>query len=153
MSKSPPVALSDEIKQLVNGALAAGHPILLACVSAEGKPVLSFRGSIQAYSDDQLGFWVRGLDGGTLRAIGANPAVAFMYRANDTRAMFQFHGRARVAVDEAERARVFENCPELERNADPDRKGAAIIVDLDRVEGFFGFGADGPIGFTRQVRG
>lgn len=147
-----PLKLTPEIQRLVNQALADGHPILLACVGEDGGPVLSFRGSIQSYSDQQLGLWVRNTAGGTIQAITANPKVALMYRASDTRAMFQFHGRARVTTDEAERARVFEQAPELERNADPGRTGLAVIVDLDRVEGFLGWGAEGPVGYTRMAR-
>jgi hypothetical protein len=30
---------------------------------------------------------------------------------------------------------VFENSPERERKSDPERKGLAIIIDLDKVEG------------------
>ena len=63
---SPSLTLTDEIKALVNDALAAGSSLLLAAVSADGKPVLSFRGSAQVYSDDQIGLWARNGQGGTL---------------------------------------------------------------------------------------
>lgn len=144
------LVLSDEIKALVNGSLANGTPLLLAAVSPAGKPVLSFRGSVQTYSDDQLGLWARHSQGGTLEAIGANPNVVLVYRSPAT-PVLQFHGRARIATDEAERKRVFENAPEREQASDPERKGAAIIVDLDRVEGVLRVGADGPV-FCRLER-
>ncbi len=54
-----PLKLTDEIKATVNSALESGSPILVAAVTAEGRPVLSFRGSLQVYSDTQLGFWLR----------------------------------------------------------------------------------------------
>ena len=34
--------------------------------------------------------------------------------------------------------------PEREQKSDPERKGLAIIVDLDSVEGVLSFGANGP---------
>jgi hypothetical protein len=147
---STPLDLTEEIKGLVNGALANASPMLLAAVSADAKPVLSFRGSIQTYSHDQLGLWARNREGGTLEAIAANPNVVLVYRSPTT-PVLQFHGRARVATDEAERTRVSDNAPERERNADPERKGAAVIVDLDRIEGVIKFGPEGPV-FVRMAR-
>ena len=137
------LALTDEIKALVNGALANGSPLLLVAVSPDAKPVASFRGSVQTYSDDQLGLWARNAEGGTLDAIKANPNVVLIYRSATT-PVLQFHGRARITSDDAERKRVFESAPEREQAADPERKGAAVIVDLDRVEGVLKFGPDGP---------
>jgi len=131
---NPSLALTDELKALVNNALAQGAPLLLAAVSPDGKPVLSFRGSVQTYSDDQLGLWARNGQGGTLDAIRANPNVVLVYRSATT-PVLQFHGRARVAESEQERSRVFDMAPEREQAADPERKGVAVIVDLDRVEG------------------
>jgi phosphoribosylformylglycinamidine (FGAM) synthase-like amidotransferase family enzyme len=61
------------LKSLVNGAVAAGAPLLLAAVSVDGKPVVSFRGSAQVHSDDQIGLRACRGQGGTLEAIRANP--------------------------------------------------------------------------------
>jgi hypothetical protein len=149
-SPSPSLVLTDELKTLVNNALADGAPLLLAAVSADGKPVLSFRGSVQTYGDSQLGLWVRNGEGGTLSAIRTNPNVALAYRSATT-PVLQFHGSARIAEDDGERSQVFESAPERERDADPERRGVAVIVELDRVEGVLKFGPDGPV-FVRLAR-
>jgi hypothetical protein len=146
-----PLTLTEEIKALVNNALANGTPLLVAAVTPDGKPTVSFRGSVQTYSDDQIGFWARHAQGGTIDAIEANPNVVLVYRSATT-PILQFHGRARIASDETERTRVFENAPQREQDADPERKGAAVIVDLDRVEGLLKVGPDGPE-FVRLRRG
>ena len=138
------LVLTDEIKGFVNGALAAGNPMVLAAVGPDQQPRLSYRGSIQTYSDNQLGLWVRKVQGATIEAIKANPHVALMYRSATT-PFLQFHGRARIASDETERARVFESAPERERKSDPERKGVAIIVDLDLVEGVLGISDGKPV--------
>ena len=138
-----PLVLTPEIKELVNNGLTSGNPLALAVVTPDNRPSLSFRGSTQVYSDDQLGLWVRNTSGGTIEAIRNNPNVALIYRSATT-PLLQFQGRARIASDAAERARVFENSPERERTADPERKGNAIIIDLDKVEGILKFGAQGP---------
>jgi hypothetical protein len=130
-----PLALTEEIKTAVAGALANGTPLVLAYVDAAGVPHISFRGSTQPYSDDQLGIWVRDASGGLLAAIGEHPHVALIYRDPATRASYQFTGRAHVEDDPVVRDAVYGAAPELERNLDARRLGAALVVDLDRVEG------------------
>jgi len=144
-----PVRLTQEIKDLVNNGLVSGNPLVLAVVNPQNRPRLSFRGSTQVFSDDQLGFWLRNTGGETLDSIRANPYVAMMYRSATT-PLLQFQGRARVATDETERARVFESAPERERQSDPERKGAAVIIDLDHVEGVLGFDEKGPRFFRAE---
>jgi hypothetical protein len=65
--------------------------------------------------------------------------------------VLQLVGRARQ-VEGVERDRVFANAPEIEQRSDPDQKGVAVIVDLDRVEGFLGMGPDGKPRFVRLSR-
>jgi general stress protein 26 len=138
-----PLQLTQEIKDLVNNGLASGNPLVLAVVTALNRPRLSFRGSTQVYSDDQLCFWLRNTGGETIDAIKHNPNVALMYRSATT-PFLQFQGRARITTDDAERVRVFESAPEREQKSDPERKGLAIIIDLDKVEGVLGFDDKGP---------
>jgi Pyridoxamine 5'-phosphate oxidase len=136
--------LTPELHSKINNALAEGHPLVLAVVDPQGQPYLSFRGSLQTYSDTQLGLWARIAQGNTVESIRKNPKVALIYRSPTTPLM-QFHGCARMATDENERERVFAAAPEAERKADPDKKGLAIIIDLTRVEGVLRIGPDGPI--------
>jgi pyridoxine/pyridoxamine 5'-phosphate oxidase len=145
------LVLDDELKGIVNGALESHTPMVLASVDAEGRPRLTFRGSVQTFSDDQVGFWARNPEGGTMDNIAANPHVAMMMRNPETRVMLQLIGRAR-RVEGAERDRVYANAPEFEQRADAEKKGAAVIVDLDKVEGFLGMSADGQRRFVRLQR-
>jgi hypothetical protein len=145
------IELGDEIRGHVNGALMGGHPMIMASVDADGRPKLSFRGSIQVFSADQLGFWARNAEGTTAGAIRANPHVALMFRNPAGPVILQFYGQARVA-EGAERDRVFDLAPEIERKADPEKKGLGMIVDLDRVEGLLGLDAEGGRRFVRMAR-
>ena len=121
-SPSSSLVLTDEIKGLIDNGLTNSTPLLLAAVSPAGKPVLSFRGSAQTYSDDQIGLWVRNGQGSTLDAIRANPDVALVYRSATT-PVLQFHGRARIAADDQERSKVFESAPEPPPEPDPEPQG------------------------------
>jgi hypothetical protein len=72
--------LTPELHSKINSALADSHPLVLAVVDESGQPHLSFRGSLQTYSDTQLGFWLRNPQGSTLPSIRRNPKVALIYR-------------------------------------------------------------------------
>jgi hypothetical protein len=138
-----PIALTQEIKEMVNNALANGHPMALAVVSPDNKPLISFRGSTQVFSDSSLGVWVRAGSGSTLDAITKNPNVAMIYRSATT-PMIKFEGRARITTNDAERHQIFTSSHEREQSYDPERTGTAVIIDLDSVSGVLRFGASGP---------
>jgi hypothetical protein len=150
MSNTSSFALTPEISALVTGAFDTGNVLLLAAVDRDRKPVLSFRGSTAVFSDTQLSFWARNAEGGTIDAIKGNPHVALMYRSQSV-PLLQFAGRARISDSPAERDRAFDLSHAKEREKDPDRKGRAVIIDLDEVKGVLGFGKDGPI-FAHLVR-
>ena len=101
-----------------------------------GQPRRSFRGSTQVFGDDQLAIWVRNPQGGLPGALASNPRVSLLYRSTQPRMLLSFEGRGRVEHADATRATVYEQSPEPERTADPERRGVAVIVDLDRMAGF-----------------
>jgi hypothetical protein len=129
------VRLTEQITTAINGALANGTPVLVAYVDSEGRPHMSPRGSTQVFSADQLAIWIRNPEGGLLAALPGNPHVSFFYRDPASRAAYQIQGRARLATSEDIRTQVYNASPEVERNFDPQRRGAAVIVDIDKVEG------------------
>ena len=47
--------------------------------------------------------------------------------------MWRFQGSASVVDDEALRNSIYEDSPQVERERDADRLGAAVQIDLDRV--------------------
>jgi hypothetical protein len=134
------IELSDDMKRAVNTAFETRKPIVIAYVDENGAPQLSFRGSTQAYSDTQLAIWVRNPEGRILESIAKNPAVALVYGRfePESRDFMIFRGRARIENSEAVRNQVYENAHEFERKQDEERKGSALIIDLDSVDGFFG---------------
>ena len=127
------IVLSDEMRLAIERALDDGCPVISSSVDGDGQPSLSFYGSTQVHSTDQLAIWVRNPGGGFLRRIAANSHVAFLYRNPERRQMWQFHGRARVVDDPEARDAIYEGSHKLERDRDPDRLGVAVIIDLDRV--------------------
>lgn len=144
MSTPPPeltkLELSDDMKRAVDTAFESRRPIVIAYVDENGAPQVSYRGSTQAYSDTQLAIWVRNPEGRILESIEKNPAVALVYGRFDPdgRDFMFFRGRAHVDNSETVRNHVYEHAHEFERKQDEERKGLALIIDLDSVEGFFG---------------
>jgi hypothetical protein len=144
MSTPPPTLtelnLSAEMQRAVNTGMESGRALAIAYVDENGAPQLSYRGSTHAHSATQLAIWVRNPEGRILSATRKNPAVALIYGNFDpaSRGFMVFRGRARIDESAEARRRVYEEAPEGERNLDKDRKGVALIIDLDSVEGFFG---------------
>jgi len=144
--------LPPDIKERINNALKDRHPILITYVDEDGQPNVTFRGSTQAYSDDQLAIWVRNEGGKMLRSIQRNPKVALMYRDEDSKATYNFQGRARIDSSEAARKKVFAAMAQIERDHDFAQLGVAVIIDLDLVEGYGGLSPQGPVNPVRMAR-
>jgi hypothetical protein len=143
-SHTPPVLtelkLSRALKDTVNSALARGRMISVAYVSPDGRPELSFRGSVQAYSDNQLAIWVRNPEGGIVKAVtGGHAHLSLLYGelGAQSKAFMTFRGRGRIDPAESVRRKVYDNSPEAERNLDKNRNGVALIIELESVDGFF----------------
>ena len=129
-----PLQLTDEIKGWVNGAYDNRTPVVVVYVDADGQPSMSLRGTVQAWSDTQLALWARGT-GNIQDNIGDRPQMTLWYRDPAARTTLQFRGRAHVDNDPEHRTLIFDRSPAAEQAADPERKGIAIVVDLERVDG------------------
>jgi hypothetical protein len=127
--------LTNEIRNAVDGALANGTPMLMGYSDDSGQIHLSFRGTIQAHGDDQLALWARDPEGGLPWNIAARPQVTLFYHDPANRTTYSFYGRARVEHDPDGRIAIFDGSPARERQMDFRRRGVALVVDLDRVEG------------------
>ena len=127
--------LTDDIKKAVNGALDNQTPMLIAYRDDGERIHLSFRGTVQTYGDDQLALWARDPQGGLPRNIATHSEVTLFYHDPASRTSYSFQGRARVESDPEARDRIFDNSNPREQYMDYHRRGAAIVVVLDRVEG------------------
>ena len=139
------IEIDDDMKRTVNGAIESHHPMVLAYVGDDGAPQVSYRGSTQVFGKDQLAVWVRNPNAGLAQAVRHQPRVTLLYGSADPPRLFTFKGRARL--DASANDIVYANSPKGERDHDPDKKGVALIIDLDEV---FGFGATGPVRLTRE---
>jgi len=127
------IELTDEIREALSKALSDRAPVVVSYVDAGGQPHLSFRGTAQVLNKEQLAIWVRNPEGGIVGAVAHNPRIALLYRNAETRLSWQFLGRGAIVDDPTVRATVYDHSPEVERNQDPERKGKALVIDVDQV--------------------
>ena len=126
------------------------HPIILAYVGSDSAAHVSFRGSAHFHSDTAIAVWARDPQGGLPGAIAHNPNVTLVYREPNpgggrSRALINFRGLGRLSADEAERRKVYETMPEVERVPDPEMKGVAVIVEIESITGIMP-------GYVLQIR-
>lgn len=140
-----PIQLTDAMKQGINKAMDEGKFITVAYVDGDGAPHLSYRGSVIAYGDDRLALWVRNPQGGLLAALKKNPQMGFFYANFPNRMFFTINGRASVAASAKDADAIYAAIPQGERDKDPERKGAPLIIEIDSVSGMAG----GPVNMRR----
>ncbi|HEX5587738.1 MAG TPA: hypothetical protein VFZ17_10545 [Acidimicrobiia bacterium] len=130
-----PLALTDAHAELLAGALVNGTTPIVAYVDADGVPHQSYRATVQVLDDQRLAIWIRDPAGGLLRALPVNPNLSVFYADRANGVTLQFVGRGHVDDTDAVRATVFDASPKPERDMDWRRRGVAVVLDVDRVDG------------------
>ncbi len=134
------IKMTSLMRDLLSTAHEEKVPCLVATASRHGLPQLSPRGSIAVYDDETLSFWEYSLKK-TYHNILENPPVAVYYR-NVARAKeipyraaaFRFYGTGRIYASGPERDRAWDLTVPSEKEQDPDKKGVAVLIRVDRIE-------------------
>ena len=126
------IQLTDQMRREIDPALANGCPCVVATVSANGLPNVGFKGSVMVFDDTSLAYWERTLQG-SLANVEANPNVMIVFRNPATRAAWRFLGKATLHKNGPLREQVMARTVPAELERDPDRKGYAVIVAVDKV--------------------
>lgn len=130
--EEPMIKLTEEMRQLVNNALFNGTPCIIATASKDGEPNIGPKGSMMVFDDDHLAYWER-TRRDHLANLEKNPKIVILFRDPSKRIVWRFHGVATLykqgPIREQVMARVIE--PEIAR--DPERKGYAVMISVDKV--------------------
>lgn len=126
------IRLTDEMRAALDSALTERVPALVGTASAAGEPDMAYKGSLMVWDDEHLAFWERAR-GTTLRNMEENPHVVALYRNPETRLAWKFFGRARLLRDGDVREGIMARTNPIELSRDPDRKGIAVLIEVDRV--------------------
>jgi predicted pyridoxine 5'-phosphate oxidase superfamily flavin-nucleotide-binding protein len=126
------INLTQQMRELIDPALERGNPCLVATVSKDGIPNVGYKGSMMVFDDESLAYWERTRQG-TLQNVEENPNVMILFRDPATRAAWRFLGKATIHKEGPLREQVMARTVKAELDRDPERKGYAVIVKVDKV--------------------
>ena len=127
------IQLEEELRARIARAIDDLIPVTVSYIDTRGKPHIAFYGSTHVSGPSELAVWVRNPAGELPSTVGKNPYVAAIYGNIKERIYATFEGKARLAPAAADRERVFKGMHALEQKFDAERKGVAILIDLERV--------------------
>jgi general stress protein 26 len=126
------IKLTDEMRELIDNALANRTPCILATASKSGQPTMSYRGSMMVFDDESLAYWDRSKRL-SLQQLEENPQVCVMFRHPDKRIVWRFYGEAHLHRDGAVRQQVMARVVQPELDRDPERQGVAIVIRVNTI--------------------
>lgn len=126
------IEILDQMKEMIDPALANGCPCILATVSADGEPDIGYKGSMMVFDNESLAYWER-TKRQHMKNVKENPKVIVLFRDAKTKAAWRFHGVATMHEDGSIRDQVMARTVKDELDKDPERKGAAVVIRLDKI--------------------
>ncbi len=126
------IELNETIASAIDNAVANAVPVLVASSSAEGMPDIAYKGSVMVFDKDHLAWWERA-HGTTLANVRENGHACLYYVNRAERQSFKFFGTAEVIDSGPVRDQVMARTIQVELDRDPDRKGVAVMVRIDKV--------------------
>ena len=119
--------------EAIDNALAEGVPCVCATADPEGHPDITLKGSMMVFDRDHLAYWERS-HGLSIENLRRNPYVAVLYRNRERKVSFwRCFGVAEVVPTGELREQVRARTIEAELSKDPDNRGIAVVIRVDRV--------------------
>jgi hypothetical protein len=114
---------------------------LVATVLPNGFAQVSPRGSTMVYDDEHIGLWERG-KGSTNAALANGTKVTVFFRKPALResgvlpkgGIARFYGTAEIHKAGAAYEEVWRRLVQPEKDRDPDKKGYAVLIRVERAE-------------------
>jgi hypothetical protein len=114
---------------------------LVATVLPTGYAQVSPRGSTMVFDDDHLALWERGR-GSTNASLADGTKVTVFFRNPKLRAdgvlpkggIARFYGTARLHKSGPAYEQVWTRLVQPEKDRDPDKKGFAVLIKVERAE-------------------
>ena len=131
------LSLTNEMKELFNKSLIEKYPGIIATSSLDGIPHMALKGSLIVFDEKRISFWDRTF-GLTISHIEKNPNVMVLIRNNNTKVGWRFFGKATLVNDDDLTSSIWDKTPQAEKDRDPDKKGVAVIVDIEYILPFTG---------------
>jgi hypothetical protein len=124
----------------INTAFPA-NVCLVGTVQPSGYAQISPRGSTMVYDDEHLALWERG-KGSTTAMLKAGHKVTVFFRKPALReagvlpkgGIARFYGEAEVHTSGPAYEEVWRRLVQPEKDRDPDKKGFAVLIKVERAE-------------------
>lgn len=126
------IDFTDEMVTALDNSFEDRMIVEVASASKAGMPDIAFKGSAMAWDREHIAWWERSL-GTTFRNLQENPQCCLFYRNVVARQVWKFFGVAQVFTEGDLRQQVMDRTVQAELDRDPERKGAAVIVRVDRI--------------------
>ena len=125
---------------LVDGAFPT-HTCLIGTVLKNGFAQITPRGSTMVYDDQHLALWERG-KGSTTGSLKDGSKLTVYFRKPSLRTdgtlpkggIARFYGTATIHKDGAAYEEVWRRLVQPEKDRDPDKKGFAVLIKVERAE-------------------
>jgi hypothetical protein len=119
--------------------------ILVGSVLPNGFAQITPRGSAQVFDDEHISLWERGR-GSTNAAIADGSKLTFFFRKPQLResgalpngGVARFYGTASVHKSGPIYDQVWQRLIQPEKDRDPDKKGFAVLIKIERAENLAG---------------
>ena len=126
------IEMTDEMKELLDSALADRMSCLVGTATKDGRPQISPKGSVMVFDKETLAYWERSLRS-ALDNVAENPHVVVYYNNPEKRLRWRFYGTATVHKSGPVREEVMSRTVQAELDRDPERKGVAVVVRVDLI--------------------
>jgi uncharacterized protein len=128
------------LQQPINSAYPA-NVCLVGTVLPNGFAQITPRGSTMVYDDEHIALWERGR-GSTNASLNDGTAVTVFFRNPALResgvlprgGILRLYGRAKVHKSGPVYDEVWRRLIEPEKKSDPDKKGFAVLIAIERAE-------------------
>ena len=135
------IQLTEEMKELIDNALANGTPCILATASLDGVPNAGFRGTMMVLDEESLAYRERG-PLSAVRQLEENPRVVVLFRSPGQNGGQDVGWKFRCTAAVYRNGPMFQQVMErlvaegLLREA--DGTGTAVVLRVDQILTLFG---------------
>lgn len=117
------------------------HVCLVGTALPDGYAQITPRGGTMVYDDEHLALWERG-KGSTAKNMTDGTKVTVYFRKPSLRAdgtlpkggIARFYGTARIVKSGPAYEEVWRRLVQPEKDRDPEKKGYAVLIKVDRAE-------------------
>ncbi|HEY5411615.1 MAG TPA: hypothetical protein VIJ94_12915 [Caulobacteraceae bacterium] len=137
-------SIAKKIQPHINSAFPA-HVCQVGSVLPDGYAQISPRGSVQVHDDDHISLWERGR-GSTTGATENGSKLTVYYSNYDLMSsgvlpiagIARLYGKAEIHKSGPVYDAVWERLIQPEKDRDPDKKGWAVLIKIEKAEDLLG---------------